>query len=224
MTDGFFIALLSLIIIDLVLSGDNAVVIALASRNLPDQQQRQAMWWGSLAAVLLRVVLTFVAAVLLALPYLESLGAVLLLWIAVKLVRHHHGKAKRVATTGDLAGAIRTIIIADATMSLDNVIAVAGAARGHFLLLILGLLISIPIMVGGSRLVMVLMQRYPVIISLGGAVLGWTAGEMVVSDPAVAPLLANFNVWALKIPAAVGALFVLVAARVAVPGKREAPE
>lgn len=223
-TNGFFFALLSLVVINLVLSGDNAVVIALASRSLPRRQQRLAMWWGSVAAVVLRVILTFVAAALLVLPYLESIGAVLLLWIAVKLVRHRHGDAGQVAAPGGLAGAIRTIIIADATMSLDNVIAVAGAARGHFGLLTLSLLISIPIIVGGSRLIMVLMQRYPLIIFLGGAVLGWTAGEMVVADPAWVPWLAGFSGWVLKIPAMAGALLVLVSAGVAAPRKMGAPE
>lgn len=224
MADDLWVALVSLVIINIVLSGDNAVVIALASRRLPANQQRQAMWWGSLAAVVLRVVLTFVAAALLALPYLESIGAVLLLWIAVKLVRHQHDETARVGAKGDLAGAIRAIIVADATMSLDNVIAVAGAARGHFLLLTLSLLISIPIIVGGSRLVMMLMQRYPVIIYLGGAVLGWTAGEMVVADPAMAFLFAGLVGWTLKVPAVLGALFVLVVTKLSASVKIKAPE
>jgi YjbE family integral membrane protein len=179
----FWIALLQIIGINIVLSGDNAVVIALAARGLAARQQARAVAWGSGAAVVMRIVLTMVAVELLRMPYLKLVGAVLLLWIAVKLLipgeeSHGHGTAST-----SLASAVRTILLADLVMSLDNVIAVAAAAKGNTLLLIVGLAISIPLVVFASRLLLTLMERMPVIITLGAALLGWVAGEMAVSDP-----------------------------------------
>ncbi len=179
----FWIALLQIIGINIVLSGDNAVVIALAARGLPAKQQARAVAWGSAAAVVMRIVLTIVAVQLLLLPYLKLVGAVLLLWIAVKLLvpgkeSEGHGRA-----SSSLAAAVRTILLADLVMSLDNVIAVAAAAKGSTVLLIVGLAISIPLVVFASRLLLTLMDRVPVIITLGAALLGWVAGEMAVTDP-----------------------------------------
>lgn len=179
----FWIALIQIIGVNIVLSGDNAVVIALAARGLPAEQQKRAVAWGSGAAVVMRILLTIVAVQLLQLPYLKLIGAVLLLWIAVKLlVPEKESKGHGVASSS-LAAAVRTILLADLVMSLDNVIAVAAAAKGSTLLLIVGLAISIPLVVFASRLLLTLMERLPVIITLGAALLGWVAGEMAVTDP-----------------------------------------
>lgn len=183
---GFWIALLQIVGVNIVLSGDNAVVIALASRSLPVQQQKKAIFFGSLAAIVMRVILTVVAVELLKAPYLKLAGCVLLLWIGVKLLvpEDEHGDGPAKSHTG-LLSAIKTILIADLVMSLDNVIAVAAAAKGSLLLLILGLLISIPLIIFGSTLLLRVMDRFPVIITIGGALLGYVAGEMAIGDPVV---------------------------------------
>jgi len=181
----FWIALMQIIGINIVLSGDNAVVIALAARSLPPRQQKQAILWGSGAAVVMRIALTIVAVELLRLPYLKLIGAVLLLWIAVKLLipeREGEGTGESV---GSLASAVKTILIADLVMSLDNVIAVAAAAKGSLTLLIIGLAISIPLVIFGSTMLLKLMERWPVIITIGAALLGWVAGEMAITDPLI---------------------------------------
>ena len=180
----FWIALMQIIGVNIVLSGDNAVVIALAARGLPLEQQKKAIVWGSGAAVVMRIGLTIVAVELLRMPYLKIIGACLLLWIAIQLLLPEdeeggHGDATK---TG-LASAIKTILIADLVMSLDNVIAVAAAAKGNNALLIIGLAISIPLVVFASKMLLTLMDRFPAIITLGAALLGWVAGDMAVSDP-----------------------------------------
>jgi len=180
----FWIALLQIIGINIVLSGDNAVVIALAARGLPPAQQSRAVAWGSGGAVVMRIVLTIVAVELLRMPYLKLVGAVLLLWIAVKLLVPGEHVTGRGTVSSSLASAVRTILVADLVMSLDNVIAVAAAAKGNTVLLILGLAISIPLVVFASRLLLTVMDRLPVIVTLGAALLGWVAGEMAISDPA----------------------------------------
>ncbi len=183
----FWVALLQIIGVNIVLSGDNAVVIALAARSLPPQQQKQAVLWGSGAAVLMRIVLTIVAVELLRLPYLKLVGAALLVWIGIQLLlpeEEEAGGGHGAANSG-LGAAIRTILIADLVMSLDNVIAVAAAAKGDLVLLVLGLLISIPLVIFGSTLLMKFMERWPIIITIGGALLGWVAGEMAVTDPSL---------------------------------------
>lgn len=175
------VPLLSIIMINIVLSGDNALVIALASRNLLPAQQKAAMLWGSIGAIGLRICLTFIAVAILNAPYLQMAGGVLLLWIAIKLIADQQQHAAVVAEK-NLWNAIKTIIAADVVMSLDNVIAIIGIAKGKVSLLLLGLVISIPIIIWGSRLIGNFIHRWPGII-LGGAVfLGWTAGEMVVDD------------------------------------------
>jgi YjbE family integral membrane protein len=180
----FWIALLEIIGVNIVLSGDNAVVIALAARSLPPLQQKRAVAWGSGAAVVMRIALTIVAVELLRLPYLKLAGAVLLVWIAVKLLVPGEESEGHGAATSSLPAAIKTILIADLVMSLDNVIAVAAAAKGNTVLLIAGLAISIPLVVFASRLLLTLMDRFPAIITLGAALLGWVAGEMAITDPA----------------------------------------
>ncbi len=181
---AFWIPLLKIIWINIVLSGDNAVVIALAARSLPPRQQMMAVGWGSAAAVAMRIVLTLFAVALLQLPYLKLLGAVLLLWIGVQLLLPEEGEAEIDGHENVLA-AIKTILIADLVMSLDNVIAVAAAAGDSVTLLIIGLGLSIPLVIFGSTLLMKVMERFPIIITVGGALIGFVAGEMVVSDPAL---------------------------------------
>jgi YjbE family integral membrane protein len=181
----FWTGLGQIILINIVLSGDNAVVIALAARSLPPRQQKQAILWGSGAAVVMRIILTIVAVELLRLPFLKIVGGLLLLWIAVQLMLpEQEGGGDAKAGVG-FGAAMRTILIADLVMSLDNVIAVAAAAKGSLTLLILGLAISIPLVIFGSTLLLKVMERYPIIITIGAALLGWVAGEMFVTDPLV---------------------------------------
>ena len=183
----FWIALMQIIGVNIVLSGDNAVVIALAARSLPRDQQKRAVAWGSGAAVVMRIALTIVAVELLRLPYLKLVGAGLLLWIAVQLLLPEDEDDGPGGGTTTMAAAIKTILIADLVMSLDNVIGVAAAAKGNNLLLIIGLAISIPLVIFASRLLLTLMERFPFIITLGAALLGWVAGEMAITDPISQP-------------------------------------
>lgn len=180
----FWIALSQIILINIVLSGDNAVVIALACRSLPPRQQKKAIIFGSVGAILLRVVLTFFAVYLLTQPYLKLVGAALLLWIGVGLLKGDDGE-EEMEGHSNLAAAIKTIVVADLVMSLDNVIGVAAAAKGNVPLLVFGLVISIPLIIFGSTLILKLMNRFPVIITIGAALLGWVAGEMTLTDPAL---------------------------------------
>ncbi|MDO8419829.1 MAG: TerC family protein [Rubrivivax sp.] len=187
----FWIAVGQIIMIDILLGGDNAVVIALACRKLPPNLRTKGILWGTAGAIVLRVVLIFFALTLLAIPYLKIVGAVLLLWIGVKLLAPDEGDGHgNIEASDRLWTAIKTIVVADLVMSVDNVIAIAGAAESaggdHKMpLVIFGLLVSIPIIVWGSQLVIKLMDRFPMIITLGGMLLGWIAGTMAVTDPAV---------------------------------------
>lgn len=186
-TGQFWLDVLKIIIIDLLLSGDNAVVIALACRGLPEAQRKQGIFYGVVGAIGLRITLTFFAVSLLALPYLKVAGAAMLLWIGIKLILpDEEHDASNVKANAHLWGAVRTILIADFIMSLDNVLGVAAAAHGNVLLLAIGLLVSIPLVAWSSQLVLKLIDRFPFIIYLGGGLLGYVAGEMVVSDKTVA--------------------------------------
>ena len=206
----FWIGLFKIVWINIILSGDNAVVIALAARGLPAEQQKRAVMLGSGAAVVLRIALTVVAAKLMQLPFVEVIGGLMLLWIGVGLFQGEDeepgsGKAARQG----MLDAVRTILLADLVMSLDNVIAVAAAAGGNLLLLILGLAISIPLVIFGSTLMIKLMERFPVIVTLGAALIGWVAGETIASDH----LLEGFvhsHPWMTYAAAATGALLVLL--------------
>jgi len=182
-----WIALLEIIGVNIVLSGDNAVVIALACRSLPPTQQRLAIIFGAAGAIVLRAVLTVFAVLLLARPYLKLVGGMLLLWIAIKLLLPDDDGDGETDGKAGIYAAIKTIVIADLVMSLDNVLGVAAVAKGDVVLLVLGLLISMPLIIYGSTLIMRLMGRFPVIITLGAALLGYVAGEMAVTDPVVAP-------------------------------------
>ena len=179
-----FIPLLQIIGINIVLSGDNAVVIALASRALPPEQQRRAIAWGSGAAIVMRIVLTFTAVALLEMPYLKLIGSLFLIWIGIQLLDSDEEDGP-VESGGTVATAIRTILIADLVMSLDNVLGVAAAAKGNTLLLVLGLGISIPLVIFGANLLLRLMERFPIIVTLGAALLGYVGGEMAVNVLAV---------------------------------------
>jgi YjbE family integral membrane protein len=205
----FWIGLVKIVWINIILSGDNAVVIALAARSLPPHQQTKAVFFGSGAAVVLRIVLTVVAAKLLALPYLQIVGGALLLWIGVQLLGDEdEGGDGEVKHNGSLLAAIRTILIADLIMSLDNVIAVAAAAKGSMVLLVLGLAISIPLVIFGSTLMIKLMERFPVIVVIGAGLIGWVGGEAIASDNVVAEVLAG-NPWMHYAAAALGAVLVI---------------
>ncbi len=182
----FWISVLQIIAIDIMLGGDNAVVIALACRKLPVAQRNKGIFWGVIGAIGLRVVMIFFALQLLAVPYLKIVGGLLLLWIGVKLLLPEDDEGHNNIDGGTtLMAAIKTIVVADAVMSLDNVIAVAGASHGSMVLVTFGILVSIPIVVWGSKLVLTLMDRFPIVITLGAALLGWIAGGMLLTDKAL---------------------------------------
>jgi YjbE family integral membrane protein len=229
---AFWVALGQIIIIDILLGGDNAVVIALACRKLAPAQRTKGIIWGTAGAIILRVILIAFAMTLLNVPFLKFVGAILLVWIGVKLLAPDEEGHGDIQGSDKLFAAIKTIIVADLVMSVDNVIAIAGAAQNSgdhaMLLVVLGLLISIPIIVWGSQLVIKLMERYPLIITAGGMLLGWIAGGMLVTDPA----LANPDKWQwmFKLPqtdvvkygaAVAGALLVLVIGKL-VAGRKPA--
>ena len=184
-TAAFWIGLFEIVWINIILSGDNAVVIALAARTLPAAQQKKAIFWGSGAAVVLRVALTLVAANLPTLAYLQIVGGCLLLWIGLQLLREEDEDDAATPTHGNLLGAIRTILVADLVMSLDNVIGVAAAAQGNLVLLVLGLALSIPLVIFGSSFMIRLMARLPMIVVLGAGLIGWVGGETIISDTAL---------------------------------------
>jgi YjbE family integral membrane protein len=211
-TSDFWIGLLKIVWINIILSGDNAVVIALAARSLPPAQQKKAVLFGSGAAVVLRIALTVVAAKLLALPYLQIAGGLLLLWIGLQLLSEDDEGEGEGKEYGSMFAAVRTILIADLVMSLDNVIAVAAAAQGNSTLLILGLAISIPLVIFGSTLMIKLMERFPIIVMLGAALIGWVGGETIVSDVSLREVLLA-KPWLHYAGAVAGAAFVLIAGR-----------
>lgn len=184
-SQAFWLGLAKIIGVNIVLSGDNAVVIALAARSLPPRQQKSAVLWGSGAAVVMRILLTIFAVALLTLPWLKIIGSFLLFWIGVKLLIPEEDN-EDINASDNMIAAIKTILIADLVMSLDNVIGVAAAAKGNVPLLVFGLVISIPLIIFGSTLILKLMSRFPVIITLGAGLLGWVAGEMALTDPSTA--------------------------------------
>jgi len=184
-TPQFWIAVVEIIFVNILLSGDNAVVIALACRNLAQRQRRLGIFWGVLGAIVLRIVLTFFAMSLLAYPWLRLIGGALLLWIGVKLIAEDDGGEHKVKASDRLLTAVWTIIVADLIMSLDNVVGVAAAAKGNGLLIVFGLVTSIPIVVVGSQIIMRLIARFPVLVFAGGGLLGYIAGEMAVEEPAL---------------------------------------
>ncbi len=217
-----WLALLEIIGVNIILSGDNAVVIALACRSLPPTQQRLAILFGSVGAIVLRVVLTGFAVLLLNRPYLKLVGGVLLLWIAVKLLLPEDEGGGETEDKAGMVAAIQTIVIADLVMSLDNVLGVAAVAKGDLALLILGLLISMPLIIYGSTLIMKLMGKFPVVITLGAALLGYVAGEMAVSDPVVASWIETNMPILHSLAAIMGAVLVVLTGKFFAHRKRRA--
>ncbi len=219
LTAHFWVAVGQIIMIDILLGGDNAVVIALACRQLPPTQRMKGIVWGTAGAIVLRVILIAFALALLEVPYLKFVGALLLIWIGVKLLApdedNDHGN---IQSSDKLWIAVRTVIVADLVMSIDNVIAIAGAAQTageqhELLLVIFGLLVSIPIIVWGSQMVLKLMDRFPLIITFGGMLLGWIAGTMAHTDPALTSWLPRERVWHYGLGVA-GAVLVLVIGKI----------
>lgn len=214
LTAHFWVAVGQIILIDILLGGDNAVVIALACRQLPENQRLKGILWGTAGAILLRVALIAFAITLLKVPFLKIAGAALLIWIGVKLITPHDEDAHgNIQASDKLWSAVKTVIVADLVMSIDNVIAIAGAAQNageqhQMALVILGLVVSIPIIVWGSQIVLKLMDRFPVIILLGGMLLGWIAGSMFQTDPMLKDLIPQEQSWHYALGAA-GALLVL---------------
>lgn len=204
-----WVALFQIIIINVLLSGDNAVIIALACRSLPPKQQRNAFLIGTVAIVVLMTALTSVASILLTIPYVEMVGAVLLVWIGIKLLLPEE-ENDDVNSSDNFWGAVKTIIIADIVMSLDNVLGMAGAAKGHMGLLFVGMVITIPLILFGSAMLMKLMERFPIIVTIGAGLLGYVAGEMAVEDPALKGHLANAHYLEIALPILGAAIVVIV--------------
>ena len=191
----FWLAALQIIYINILLSGDNAVVIALACRSLPPKQKRWGVIWGAAGAVVLRIVLTIFAVKILELPWLKAVGGVLLLWIGIKLIAEEEDGDPDVKGSDRLWSAVRTVIVADLVMSVDNVLGVAAAARGSVVLLVFGLVVSIPLVIAGSQIILKLIERFPAIILIGGGLLGWIAGSLLVEDAALAPWIHANAAW-----------------------------
>lgn len=207
----FWLSVGQIIVIDILLGGDNAVVIALACRNLPYSQRRKGILWGVAGAIVLRIVMIFFAIHLLALPFLNIVGGILLLGIGIKLLCNASGDDEpNIACSSSLWGAVKTIVVADAVMSLDNVVAVAGAANGNMALVVFGIVISIPMILFGSQFVMRLMDRFPMVITLGAALLGWIAGDMLLNDVTLRSWSEQLSGWTHFLASAVGALLVVV--------------
>lgn len=209
----FWAAVAQIIAIDVVLSGDNAVVIALACRNLTREQRRRGVFWGVAGAVSLRVVLTAFAALVMNLPWLKFIGGLLLFWIAIKLLLPEDDGGEDIEPAAHLWGAVKTIIIADFVMSLDNVIGVAGAAHGSLVLLVFGLAVSIPLIVWSSQMIMHAMEKWPAIVLVGAGLLGYVAGEMMMTDSGVAASFPGRPGWLPEAAGALGAVLVVVVGR-----------
>jgi len=196
-----------ILIVNIVLSGDNAVVIAMASKNLPAVQRTQAIWWGAFGAIGLRLILTLVAVSILGIPYIQAVGSILLMWIAVKLLIEDDS-GRNIAVASSLGKAVRTIILADFIMSLDNVLAIAAMAKNDLAIIILGISLSIPLIIWGSNVVMKLLHRFPIFVFLGAGILGYTAGEMFTNDIKVAPYIDQYVPhWLIPIA---GGVFVII--------------
>lgn len=210
LTTEFWAALGSIILANVLLSGDNAVVIAMAARGLPANRQKQAIIFGSGAAIAMRIVLTLIAVKMLGLPWLKLVGGLALLWIGAKLMSDEEEQQEHAAQPIGIGAAVRTILLADLVMSLDNVLAVAAAAQGNTVLLVVGLAVSIPLIVFGSTLILKVMDRFPVIITAGAALLGWLAGEMMLTDPALHQWVAQVPESAVRAGGVVGAVGVVI--------------
>jgi YjbE family integral membrane protein len=214
LTPQFWLAALQIIYINILLSGDNAVVIALACRGLPPKQRRWGVIWGAAGAVVLRIILTIFAVKLLELPWLRAVGGVLLLWIGIKLIAEDGDDDQTVQASERLWSAVRTVIIADLVMSVDNVLGVAAAAHGSVPLLVFGLVVSIPLVIAGSQIILKLIERFPIIVLAGGGLLGWIAGSLLVEDSALLPWIHANAGWLEWAGPVAGVLFVIGGAKV----------
>ncbi len=208
-TPQFWLAGLEIIVVNILLSGDNAVVIALACRNLPAKQRRWGIFWGALGAIVLRIVLTSFAAQMLELPWLKIIGGVLLVWIGIKLIVEEEGEGENIQASEKLLSAVRTVIVADLVMSIDNVVAVAAAAHGSEVLLIFGLALSIPLVIVGAQLILRLIERFPVLIVGGGGLLGFIAGELFATDSALTRWSGPFPGWFQYVCGVIGIVIVV---------------
>ena len=208
-----WLAAMEVIAVNLLLSADNAVVIALACRNLSPEQRKTGIFWGVAGAISLRVVLTVFAALVMNLPWLKMVGGLLLIWIAVKLMLPEDAEGHDIDASANLWGAVKTIVVADFVMSLDNVIGVAGAAQGSLVLLLFGLAVSIPLIVWSSQVILRWMERWPWIVLLGAGLLGYVAGQMIFTDPGVVGLLPPLPAWSAKAAGGIGALLVVIVGR-----------
>jgi YjbE family integral membrane protein len=213
LTPAFWAALGSIILANVLLSGDNAVVIAMAARGLPARQQKNAIVLGSAAAIVMRIALTMIAVKMLGLPWLKLAGGLALLYIGANLMSEEEKQHGHDAKPIGIGAAVRTILVADLVMSLDNVLAVAAAAQGNTALLIIGLAVSIPLIVFGSTLILKVMDRFPVIIVAGAALLGWLAGEMMLTDPALHGWFGEIGESVVRIGGVIGAILVVVAGK-----------
>jgi YjbE family integral membrane protein len=210
---AFLIGLIQIIGIDILLSGDNAVVIALACRSLPKKQQKWGIVFGTGAAVLLRIIFTVFVTALMEVPYLKMTGGLLLFWVAYHLLKPEDESKPDIKAAGSLLGAVRTIVVADAVMALDNVVAIAAAAKGNYFLLIFGLAASIPLVVFGATVLIRLIERFPIIVTMGAALIGFIAGEVIIKDPAIADWVDTHAHWLHYGAPAGGALLVVAAGR-----------
>jgi YjbE family integral membrane protein len=220
----FFLRALGIVAIDLTVAGDNALVIALAVRSLPAHQQRSARLWGAGGAVALRVLCIFVASYLLRLPLLQAAGGLALIWLAISLVRQHPGEGGDHQSATSWWGAIWMIVVADAAMSIDNVLAVVAAAHGNFPLALFGVALSIPVVVWGSGLVAWLLGRYPWIVAVGGAILGYVAGEMIVADDFLERVVNPDRAVRIGLPLVLAAVVAVIGWRAGRPARRAAAE
>jgi len=209
--EAFTIALLQIVAIDIILGGDNAIIIALACRNLPETQKRAGILWGTAGAIILRVILVFFATTLMTTPGLRLVGGLLLLWIGVRLMLEETSESLdgKIAENSTLLGAVKTIIIADFVMSLDNALAITAAAKGSMILVIFGLILSVPIIIGGSALILRMMERFPVIITFGAGLLGWLGGDMIAHDSLTVSHAPEVITTMPQIAAGIGALSVV---------------
>lgn len=218
---AFLIGLVQIIGIDILLSGDNAVVIALACRSLPKKQQTWGIVFGTGAAVLLRIIFTIFVTALMEVPYLKIAGGLLLFWVGYHLLKPEDGSKPDIKASGSLFGAVRTIVVADAVMALDNVVAIAAAAKGNYFLLIFGLAASIPLVVFGATVLIRLIERFPIIVTMGAALIGFIAGEVIIKDPAISGWVDAHAHWLHYGAPAAGALLVLAIGRLVQLRKNE---
>ena len=221
--DAWVIAILQIIAIDIVLGGDNAIIIALACRNLPKHQRREGILWGTAGAIILRVISVLFATSLMEIPGLRLVGGILLIWIGIKLLTEveTHDLNGKINQSSNLLTAIRTIIIADFVMSLDNALAITAAAKGDIGLVVFGLLLSVPIIIWGSALILRLMERFPIIITAGAGLLGWLGGDLMISDKLLAEFTASSLPATPTIAATVGTIFVIAVGRFLAKEKTE---